>query len=408
MNFPLFIAFRYLFSRKKQNIINIISAISVAGIIVGTIALVIVLSVFNGFNSLIETFFSNFDPDLKITASHGKMFNPDESNFEEIKNLPGVIHYAEVIEETALLKYQDRQYPAVVKGVPDTYPRYTNIDTLMVDGIFMLKNDGLNYAVAGQGVAYNLGLGLSFVDPIRIFVPKKGKQASVNLARSLNFDYIYAAGVFSVLEEIDSKYIIVPFDFAAGLFESGNQISAVELGTNPKFNQRKLQKEIRRILGDSFHVKNKYQQHDLVFRTMKSEKWVSYFILVFILVVASFNMLGSLSMLIIDKKEDLFILRSMGADSNMIRKIFLFEGWLISFFGAVTGSVLGVIICWIQIRYEIITLPGAGSFIISAYPVKVIFSDILFVLGIVLGIGFLASWYPVRFISNRFLMNENL
>ena len=408
MNLPLFIALRYLFSKKKQNIINIISGISVAGIIVGTMAMVIVMSVFNGFNNLIETFFSNFDPDLKISATHGKMFVPADSRFEEIKNLPGVVHYAEVIEEVALLKYGNQQYPAIVKGVPANYSNYTNIDTLIVDGIFMLEDRGMDYAVVGQGVAYSLGLGLSFVDPIRIFVPKKGRQTSVNLARSLNFDYIFPAGVFSVLEEIDSKYMLVPYHFAAELFESENRVSAVELGLDPNVKAKKLQKEIQEILDDSFQVKNKYQQHDLVFRTMKSEKWASYFILVFILIVASFNMLGSLSMLIIDKKEDMFILRSMGANSKLIRKIFLFEGWLISIFGAVTGSLLGIFVCWLQIKFEMVTLPGAGSFIISAYPVQIIFSDILLILGIVLSIGFIASWYPVRFISHRFLMSENL
>jgi lipoprotein-releasing system permease protein len=397
-----------LFSKKKQNIINIISAISVAGIIVGTMALVIVLSVFNGFNSLIETFFSNFDPDLKITATHGKMFVPADSRFEEIKNLPGVLHYAEVIEEVALLKYGSQQYPAIVKGVPENYSHYTNIDTLIVDGIFMLEDEGMEYAVVGQGVAYNLGLGLSFIDPIRIFVPKKGRQASVNLARSLNFDYIFPSGVFAVLEEIDSRYLIVPYRFAAGLFESENRVSAVELGIDSNANAKRLQREIQEILGESFQVKNKYQQHDLVFRTLKSEKWASYFILVFILIVASFNMLGSLSMLIIDKKEDLFILRGMGADSKLIRKIFLFEGWLITFFGAITGALLGLFISWLQIKFEMVTLPGAGSFVISAYPVQIVFSDILIIIGIVLGVGFIASWYPVRFISHRFLMSENL
>lgn len=404
MNLPLFIALRYLFSKKKQNIINIISGISVAGIIVGTMALVIVLSVFNGFNGLIETFFSNFDPDLKITASRGKMFSPSENRFEEIQNLPGVLHYAEVIEETALLKYGDQQYPAIVKGVPPNYSDYTSIDTLIIDGIFMLQDDGIDYAVVGQGVAYNLGLGLSFVDPIRIFVPKKGHQASLNPAQSLNFDYIFPAGVFSLLEEIDSKYLIVPYHFASRLFESENRVSAVELGIDTGVNSKKLQKEIQGILGDSFHVKNKYQQHDMIFRTIKSEKWASYFILVFILIVASFNMLGSLSMLIIDKKEDLFILRSMGADSKLIRKIFLFEGWLISFFGALIGAMLGIFICWLQIRFELVTLPGAGSFVITAYPVKIVLSDIFLILGIVLGIGFIASWYPVRFISDRFYL----
>ncbi len=408
MNLPLFIALRYLFSKKKQNIINIISAISVTGIIVGTMALVIVLSVFNGFNSLIESLFSNFDPDLKITASRGKMFSPSESNFSEIKKLPGVIHYAEIIEEVALLKYNKQQYVATIKGVPANYARYTNIDTLIIDGAFMLEEGNMDYAVVGQGVAYNLGLGLSFVDPIRVFVPKKGSQTSINPARALNFDYIFPSGVFSVLEEIDSRYMIVPFNFAARLFETEGEISAIELGLDKNISTGRLQKRIQDILGDSFEVKNKYQQHDLIYKTMQSEKWAAYLILVFILIVASFNMLGSLSMLIIDKKEDLFILRGMGADSKLIRKIFLFEGWLITFFGALIGTVLGVFISWLQIHYELISLPGEGSFIITAYPVKIILADIFIILGVVLGIGFIASWYPVRFISQRFIQHENL
>ena len=371
-------------------------------------ALVIVLSVFNGFNSLIESLFSNFDPDLKITAARGKFFDPSEHRFEEIKNLPGVVHYAEVIEEVALLKYNNQQYVATLKGVPSNYSNYTNIDTLIIDGSFMLENDNVNYAIVGQGIAYNLGLGLSFVDPIRVFVPKRGAPTSINPARALNYDYIFPSGVFSVLEEIDSRYMIVPLNFAARLFETGEQISAVELGLAPEVNQNRIQRHIREILGDSFVVKNKYQQHDMIYKTMRSEKWAAYLILVFILVVASFNMLGSLSMLIIDKKEDLFILRGMGADSDFIRRIFLYEGWLITFFGAILGTALGVFISWLQIHYELVTLPGEGSFIITAYPVKIIMSDILIILGVVLGIGFIASWYPVRFISQRFILHDNL
>jgi lipoprotein-releasing system permease protein len=397
-----------LFSKKKQNIINIISAISVTGIIVGTMALVIVLSVFNGFNNLIESLFSNFDPDFKITAARGKLFSPEDNGFENIKNMPGVVHYAEVIEEVALLKYGNQQYVATIKGVPANYASYTNIDTLIIDGAFMLEEDNMNYAIVGQGVAYNLGLGLSFVDPIRVFVPKKGNQTSVNPARALNFDYIFPSGVFSVLEEIDSRYMIVPISFAERLFETKGQVSAVELGVGKDVNVKKLQAGIQDILGDSFEVKNKYQQHDLIYKTMQSEKWAAYLILVFILIVASFNMLGSLSMLIIDKKEDLFILRGMGADSKLIRQIFLFEGWLITLFGAVIGTLLGVFVSWLQIKFGFISLPGAGSFIITAYPVKLIVSDIFIILGVVLGIGFIASWYPVRFISQRFIIHDNL
>lgn len=408
MKLPLFIAKRYLVSKKKQNIINIISAISVGGIIVGTIALVIILSVFNGFNGLISNFYSNFDPDLKITSVKSKMFNPADFDFDSIKSLSEVANYAEVLEEVALLQYGNQVSPAVVKGVPDNYTNYTNIDTLIIDGSFMLEYQGINYAIVGAGIASTLGIRPELLDHIMIYVPKKGKVTSLNPSRIANKNYVFPAGIFSLLEEVDSKYILVSYNFAADLFESENLASSIELGLQPSSNVKKVQKQIQNILGDEFQVKNKYQQHDLIYKTMESEKWAAYLILVFILIIASFNILGSLSMLIIDKKEDIYILRSMGATSKTIRRIFLFEGWLISVVGAVIGSLLGVLICWIQIKYGIITLPGAGSFVVSAYPVRVIFSDILLVVSVVLLIGFLASWYPIKFISQKYLLQQNI
>jgi len=404
LNLPFFIAKRYLISKKKQNIINIISAISVAGIIVGTMALIIVLSVFNGFTGLIATFYSNFDPDLKITPVKGKMFNPDEHNFEPLKHYPGIIHYSEILEEVALLKYGNQIYPATVKGVPANYVKYTNIDTLIVNGSYTLKRDGINYAVLGQGVAYNLGVRLSLTDHIMIYVPRKGKQVSLNSARAIRHNYIFPAGIFAVLEDIDAKYIIVSYDYAAELFESNGLVSSIELGISSTADAGELQKEVQEIVGKDFIVENKYQQHKLIYKTMESEKWAAYLILVFILIIASFNILGSLSMVIIDKKEDILILRSMGATTQIIRRIFLFEGWLISVAGAFIGSILGVLVCWAQIKFEIITLPGNGSFVISAYPVDIAFTDILLVFTVVLLIGFVVSWYPVKFISRKYLL----
>ena len=404
MNLPLFIAKRYLISKKKQNIVNIISAISVAGIIVGTMALIIVLSVFNGFNGLIATFYSNFDPDLKITPVEGKMFDPAKYDFDKLKANPDIVHYSEIIEEVALLKYGNQIYPATVKGVPANYVKYTNIDTLIVNGSYTLKRDGINYAVLGQGVAYNLGVRLSLTDHIMIYVPKKGKQVSLNPARAINHNYIFPAGIFALLEEIDTKYIIVSYDYAAELFDSKNLVSSIELGLAASADAGKLQEEVQNIVGDNFKVENKYQQHSMIYKTMESEKWAAYLILVFILIIASFNILGSLSMLIIDKKEDILMFRSMGATSKTIRQIFLFEGWLISVLGAFIGSVLGVLICWAQIKFGIISLPGNGSFVISAYPVEVIFTDIILVFSVVLLIGFLVSWYPVKFISRKYLL----
>lgn len=399
MKLSLFIALRYLVSKKNRNIINIMSWISVSGIIVGTVALVIVLSVMNGFNSLINTFFSSFDPDLKITAVNGKWFDPEKLDVDKLKSLPGVIHYAEIIEEVAMLKYGDRQYFATVKGVSENFSDYTSIDSLITDGNYIIEEQGIYYAVVGQGIAGTLGIGLTFTDPIRIYVPKKGRQVILNPSRAVNYNYIYPSGIFSVIEEIDSKYILVPFTYAADLFESGNQVSSIELDIANDMNIRKIQNEIIKIAGEEFEVKNKYQQHDLINKTLRTEKWFTYFILIFILLIASFSILSSLSMLIIDKTEDIRILQSMGATANTIRKIFLYEGWLISLTGALTGSLIGLMICWLQIKFGFIKLPGEGSFVISAYPVKIIFSEILMINGIVLLTGFLASWYPVRFIN---------
>ena len=407
MNLPLYIAKRYLISKKKQHIINIISGISVAGITVGTIALIIVLSVLNGFSSLINFFFNSFDPDLKISAVEGKMFEPNSNDVEKIKNIPGIIHYAEVIEEVAMLKFGSHQYFATVKGIPPNYREYTRIDSLIVDGEFVLEKNGIDYAVIGQGVAWNLGIRLTSTDPILVVVPRKGRQVSLNPARAINYNSISPSGIFAVLEEVDSKYILVPFDFARNLFESENQVSSIELGLNSNADLKKIQKEVQQVLGDSFHVKTKYQQHDLVNKTLKSEKWMAYLILIFILIIASFNILSSLSMLIIDKKDDVLILKSMGASSQLIRQIFLFEGWLISVIGAFLGAVFGILICWIQIKFEIIALPGGGSFVVSAYPVQIIFTDIIMIIGAVLLIGFFAATYPVKFISNKYLLQEN-
>lgn len=408
MNLPLFIARRYLVSKKKQNIINIISAISVGGIIVGTAALVIILSVFNGFNGIINLFYTNFDADLKITAVRGKMFDPGEFPFDSIKSIPEVANYAEIIEEVALLTYDNQVYPAIVKGVPENYARYTNIDTLIIDGSYLLQEDGINYAVIGQGVALGLGIRPALLDHIMIYVPKKGKLTNFNPTKATNQNYVFPSGIFAVLEEIDSKYILVSYDFAAALFESGKEVSSVELGLLPSASIKKVQKNIQSILGSGFHVKNQYQQHDLVYKTMQSEKWAAYLILILILIIASFNILSSLSMLIIDKKDDILILRSMGASSGLIRRIFLFEGWLISLSGAVLGTLFGLLICWIQIEFNIISFPDTGSFVIAGYPVQIIFTDILLVFLAVLVIGFFASWYPIKFISQKYLLHQNI
>jgi lipoprotein-releasing system permease protein len=331
------------------------------------------------------------------------MFEPSYFTDSLLLDIPGIEGYSLVIEENALLKYGTSQYIATIKGVPENFQAITGIDGLMVDGSFNLEKDGFYYAVAGQGVAGQLGIALDYTEPVHVYVPKKGMRPSLTLTSALNHDLIIPAGVFALLEEVDSRLVFVPLSFAAHLFEAGTRVSAIEIRLDESASVKTIQRTIQQHAGDKYYVKNKYQQHDMLYKTMKSEKWATYLILVFILVIASFNILGSLSMLIIDKKEDISILRSMGASPNLIRKIFLYEGWMISVTGVIAGLVLGVLVSLAQIHYELLTLPGHGSFVISAYPVKILLIDLLMITVVVLSIGFFAAWYPVRYISGKHL-----
>lgn len=363
----------------------------------------------NGFTELLGKFYSDFDPDLKITPVEGKMFDPGQIETEKIQSIEGVVAYAEIIEALAMLKYGSRQYPAIVKGVPPNYTSYTNIDKRLIEGEYYFEKDGVDYAVLGRGIANYLGAGVSFLDPIHVYVPKKGKHVSVNPARAFNSGYLFPSAEFAILEDVDAKYILVSDKYAAQLFKSGKNISSIEIDLADDANSKEIQKLISKTVGDKFHVKNREQQRDLVFKTLKSEKLWVFIILVFILILASGNMIGNLTMLYIEKKEDISILRSMGLSTKKINRIFLYEGWLISLIGGIIGTVFGVIFCWLQINYGLIKLPGAsGSFVISAYPVKIIFIDILFAFVAVLAIGFAASWYPVKFISQKHLSQTNI
>jgi len=400
-----YIARRYLISKKSVNVINLISGISVAGVTVGTIALVVILSVFNGLDFSIKSLFSRFDPDIKIVAAKGKSFELTDGNFDEVKHLNGVVSLTPVIEDDAILMYGKHEYFATVKGVPTNYNEISGLDSSSItSGRFLLEENQVPFAVVGQGVAYYLSVGLTFIDPIQIFTLKKGTSGRPNLANIFNHNMIYASGIFQNQQEIDSKYILVPFSYAQELYQMGNQVSAVELGLKKGVSADLVQLEISRILGEKFVIKTQFQQHELFYKVMQSEKWVIFLILAFVLVIASFNMLGSLLLLIIDKKTDIAVLQSMGANQKLIRTIFLFEGWMISLAGATFGVFLGVLICWIQIKFGILKIPGNdGSFIFSVYPVEVRISDLIAIFVLVTGIGFLAAWYPIRFISGKYL-----
>ena len=403
MNFPIYIAKRYLFAKKSHNAINIISAISIAGVTIGMMALVIVLSVFNGFDDLIKSLNNSFDPDLKVTILEGKTFQPNDQTLKKLSEIEGVSVYSKVVEENVLLKYGDKQYPATLKGVDHNYIKLNGLDTMIRDGKFMLEDDKNQYAVIGQGIAYYLQVGLKFITPLIVYYPKKDASISMDMNDAINQKYIFPSGIFGIEQEYDAKYMIVPIKFAYKLFDDSVSVSAIEIKTAKSENLDQIQAHVQQLFGIGYKVQNRQQQQELFYRIMKYEKWAIFMILTFILMVASFNIIGSLSMLIIEKKKDISTFHSIGADSLLIRRIFLYEGMMISFFGALIGLILGLFVCWLQIKFGLIRLQGSGSFIIDAYPVSISVGDILLAFITVLGIGYLAAWYPVKYIIRKYL-----
>ena len=404
MNLSFYIARRYLLGKKSQNAINIISGISVVGVTVGTMALVIVLSVFNGFDQVVKSLFSTFDPDIRISAVEGKTFVPDPMAIQKIRSLQGVQALSEVLEENVLLLYGERQHIATIKGVDDSFQEVTGLDSMIYDGSMKLKDENRSYAVVGQGVAYSLGIGLNFINPM--FVYSIDRKSRFNIAQpeeSIRRDFIFPSGIFAIEQDFDSRYVITPIEFARELLQYDDEVSSLEVKLDPESAANDVQAEIAAILGKGFHVRNREQQNALFYRVMKSEKWAIFLILTFILIIASFNIIGSLSMLIIDKKKDIETLRNMGAGKRLIERIFLVEGWLISVTGSILGLVLGTGISWLQQRFGLIRLKGSGSFVIDAYPVKIESVDILLIWLTVLIIGWIAAWYPVRQISLKYL-----
>jgi lipoprotein-releasing system permease protein len=402
----LYIAKRYLFAKKSRNAINVISAISVAGVAVGTMALIIILSVFNGLETMVTAIFNTFDPDLKITAAEGKTFIPDTARLKLLSSAEGVSCYSLTIEENALLKYGDKQYIATIKGVDNNYAMVTSIDSSMWEGEFTLKNEkGRPYAIPGIGVAQYLGIRINFINPLIIIFPKKSGSSALSPEDALNKKYIFPSGIFEVEKEYDSKYVYVPLDFAREVTQIDKGVSSIEIKFGKDADTRVVQKEVTKIFGKGFVVQNRYEQQEIFYKVMKSERLAIFFILTLILIIASFNIIGSLTMLIIEKERDIEILKSLGADNNLIRKVFIFEGWLISIIGAITGIILGFLVCWLQQRYGLVRLQSE-SLIMDSYPVVLKLKDFIIVPVTVLLIGYWAAWYPVRFLTKKFLNKD--
>lgn len=396
MNLSLEIARRYLVAKKSHNVINIISIVSIIGVMVGTMGLIIVLSVFNGFGNLVLSLYNSFDPDIRITSTYGKTFDPDSANISAIKKIEGIKYVNVSLEENALLRYRDRQYIVTLKGVSDDFINATNLQNKIIQGRLALQQGDTNYAIVGGQIAYSLTLNVD--DPFHslgVYVPKRDVDASSLLDPSEAFTSknIYAAGIFSIQQDFDSKYVVVPLRFARELIGHDKNISAIELKLNDGVKEESVIQKIKSLAGKNFEVKDRLQQHDFIYKILHSEKLAVFLILSFILLIATFNIIGSLTMLIIEKKKDIAILLSMGADIPMIKKIFLLEGLFISLTGAIVGLLLGALICFLQQTFGIIQLENAEAFIVNAYPVSMQAIDFVIVFITVFVIGFGAAWF---------------
>lgn len=408
MNLPFYIARRYLFAKKSHHAINIISGISVCGVALATLAMVCTLSVFNGFQELVATFFTAFDPELKVTVKEGKVFDTNDPRVEQVRKLPEVKVFMLSLEENAMVQYKGKQAMVTVKGVENNFEQLTAIDSILYGrGKFMLHDEVADYGIPGIGLTSILGTGIGFVDPLEVYAPKRNERVNLaNPSASFTQQYLFSPGVAFIVnqQKYDDSYILTSLDFARRLFDYPHQATAIELKLKPGVSTAKAKKDIEDIMGDGFNVMDWYEQQADVFRIMQVEKFISYLFLTFILMIACFNVIGSLSMLIIDKKNDVNTLRNMGASDRLIVRIFLFEGRMISLFGAVIGIVLGLGLCWLQQKFGLLTLGGGNdSFIVNAYPVSVHLTDILLVFATVVIVGFLSVWYPVHYLSKRLL-----
>lgn len=408
MNFPFYIARRYLFSKKSTNAINVISGISVVGVAVASMALVVTLSVFNGFHDMVASFFTQLDPQLKITPAKGKTAASNDSTLMRIRQLDEVAVATDVLEDQALAVYGDRQQMVTIKGVDDNYDKLTHIRQILEgDGDYALHAADMNYGILGLGVAYQLGIGYTYREPLKIYAPRREGQINMaNLQDGFVEDELYSPGVlFSIKQgKYDKRYIITAIQFTRNLFDRDGELTSLELRLKPGSNFEHVKAKVQEMAGTRFVVRDRYEQQEDTFRIMKVEKLMAYIFLTFILVIACFNIIGSLSMLMIDKRNDVVTLRNLGASDRQIIRIFLFEGRMISAIGAVIGIAIGLLLCLLQQQFGLIGLGSTeGSFVVDAYPVSVHPWDIIVVFFTVLAVGFISVWYPVHYFAKRLL-----
>lgn len=407
MSFPFYIARRYLFSKKSTNAINVISAISVIGVAVATMAMVIVLSVFNGFQDLVASFFTNIDPQLKVVPVMGKTAPADDPILTKIKANAHVAVATECVEDQALAIYHGRQSMVTVMGVEDNFRQLTDFDqVLRGDGDFMLHAANLQYGILGVRLAQNLDMGYDWDGFLSLYAPMREGQYDPMVSPGFVVDSVMSPGVlFNVMQgRYDKGYIIVSIEMARNLFGQQGRLSSLELRLKPGCDVGSAKKQLAQLAQGRYKVLDRYEQQADTFKIMNIEKLMAYLFLTFILVVACFNIISSLLMLIIDKKNDVVTLRNMGATNHQITQIFLFEGRLISLMGALLGIGIGLLLCGLQQQFGLVSLGGsAGTYIVDAYPVSVHYIDVLFIFLTVIAVGWLSSWYPVRYMSKRLL-----
>lgn len=408
MNFPFYIARRYLFSKKSTHAINIISCISAVGVAVATMALVVTLSVFNGFHDLVASFFTSFDPQIELVPAEGKTAPADDPLLQKVRKLPEVDVASECVKDQALAIYKGKQTMVWVMGVDDNFERMSRIDDILYgDGTFLLQAANLNFAVVGIRLAETLGMNANWDGNLMIYAPRKTGQLDLaNPSDGFVVDSLISPGVVFMVKQgkYDRDHVIVPITMARTLFEQQGMLSSLQIRLKNGSDLNAVKEKMQNIVGDRYRVLDRYEQQADTFRIMKVEKFIAYIFLTFILIVASFNIIGSISMLIIDKKDDVVTLRNLGATDRQISRIFLFEGRLISFFGALAGILIGLLLCWLQQQFGIVALgQSSGTFVVDAYPVSVHPEDVLVVFATVIAVGFLAVGYPVRYFSRRLL-----
>ncbi|MBR3615020.1 MAG: ABC transporter permease [Bacteroidaceae bacterium] len=407
MNLSLYIAKRYLFSKKSHQVINIISGVAIAGIALATAAMICTLSVFNGFQGLVAEQFTAFDPDIRIMADKGKSFMNDSPEMEAIARLEGVETVSFCIEDKALVEYDGRQVIATIKGVDQHYAELTNIgEALRGSGEFILQDELNSYGIPSAELMSELGCGIHFTEPLEVYSPTRGRKVNLTMpARNFKKEYLHSSGLIFIINQPKyARHIITSDEFARKLFRrSDNEVTSMEIKVKEGSDIADIQQQIALLLGEGYTVQDRYEQQNDVYKVMQIEKLISYIFLTFILLVACFNIVGSLSMLIIEKQDNMNTLRSMGADKKTVSNIFVYEGIIISALGALAGIVAGIALCLAQQHFGIISMGGDGAFVVDSYPVEVHLNDIITTFFTVLAVGIAAVWLPVRILTRKLL-----